>query len=56
MGQEEVRRDSPPLPWMTPTLHKADDYHNNDDDNNDDDDDDQADENELISLQTFAQQ
>lgn len=48
VGQEEVRRDSPPMLWKMLTCRKADDG----DDNNDDD---QADNNELLSLQTRIQ-
>lgn len=52
VGQEEVRRDSPPMLWMMLTCQKTDD--DDDDDNNGDDD--QADDNELLSLQTRIQQ
>lgn len=52
VGQEEVRRDSSPMLWMMLTCQKADD---DDYDNKDDDDDDQADDYELLSLQTQIQ-
>lgn len=41
VGQEEVRRHSPPMLWMMLTCQKVDD-----------DDDDQADDNDPLSLQT----
>lgn len=38
VGQEEVRRDSPPMLWMMLTCQKADDEEDSDDDQVDDND------------------